>query len=164
MIDRIFVFTPAQASSEHPADVREFPQRQKSASFNLEQVMAKLQEAPSAAADDTVNATTTAVACSAWQHADAVLGGSQQVPVAEAEAACSTNDGTLWCEAEGYLLSFQLLRRAPAPSTSERLRHLDHGPKEPFQSDLQGAFCCRGQAKDSAKSPARLGRPTPSLS
>jgi arylsulfatase len=48
MIDRIWVFTPAQA---YVADALqsfiEFPQRQKSASFNMDQVMAKLQEAPS---------------------------------------------------------------------------------------------------------------------
>jgi arylsulfatase A-like enzyme len=44
MIDRIWVFTPAQAYvAEHLKTLIEFPQRQKSASFNLEQVMAKLQ-------------------------------------------------------------------------------------------------------------------------
>jgi arylsulfatase len=44
MIDRIWVFTPAQAYvAEQLKTLIEFPQRQKSASFNLEQVMAKLQ-------------------------------------------------------------------------------------------------------------------------
>ena len=44
MIDRIWVFTPAQAYvAEQLKTLVEFPQRQKSASFNLEQVMAKLQ-------------------------------------------------------------------------------------------------------------------------
>jgi arylsulfatase len=44
MIDRIWVFTPAQAYvAEQLMTLVEFPQRQKSASFNLEQVMAKLQ-------------------------------------------------------------------------------------------------------------------------
>ena len=44
MIDRIWIFTPAQAYvAEQLKTLVEFPQRQKSASFNLEQVMAKLQ-------------------------------------------------------------------------------------------------------------------------
>jgi arylsulfatase len=44
MIDRIWVFTPAQAYvAQQLQTFIEFPQRQKSASFNLEQVMAKLQ-------------------------------------------------------------------------------------------------------------------------
>jgi arylsulfatase len=44
MIDRIWVFTPAQAYvAQMLQTFIEFPQRQKSASFNLEQVMAKLQ-------------------------------------------------------------------------------------------------------------------------
>ena len=44
MIDRLWVFTPAQAYvAQMLQTLAEFPQRQKSASFNLEQVMAKLQ-------------------------------------------------------------------------------------------------------------------------
>jgi arylsulfatase A-like enzyme len=44
MIDRIWVFTPAQAYvAEMLQTFAEFPQRQKAASFNLDQVMAKLQ-------------------------------------------------------------------------------------------------------------------------
>jgi arylsulfatase A-like enzyme len=44
MIDRIWVFTPAQAYvAQMLQTFAEFPQRQKSASFNLDQVMAKLQ-------------------------------------------------------------------------------------------------------------------------
>ena len=45
MLDRVFVFTPAQAYVARACckTLVEFPQRQKSASFNLEQVMAKLQ-------------------------------------------------------------------------------------------------------------------------
>ena len=45
MLDRVFVFTPAQAYvGQMLQTLVEFPQRQKSASFNLEQVLAKLQE------------------------------------------------------------------------------------------------------------------------
>jgi arylsulfatase len=44
MLERVWLFTPAQA---YVADMLktlvEFPQRQKSASFNLDQVLAKLQ-------------------------------------------------------------------------------------------------------------------------
>ena len=44
MMDRIWLFTPAQAYVANMLQsLIEFPQRQKSASFNLEQVMAKLQ-------------------------------------------------------------------------------------------------------------------------
>jgi arylsulfatase len=44
MIDRVWVFTPAQAYVANMLQTLiEFPQRQKSATFNLEQVMAKLQ-------------------------------------------------------------------------------------------------------------------------
>ena len=44
MIDRVWVFTPAQAYvAQMLQTFAEFPQRQKSASFNLDQVMAKLQ-------------------------------------------------------------------------------------------------------------------------
>jgi arylsulfatase len=44
MIDRIWVFTPAQAYvAQMLQTLAEFPQRQKSASFNLDQVLAKLQ-------------------------------------------------------------------------------------------------------------------------
>ena len=44
VIDRVFVFAPAQLYvATMLQTLVEFPQRQKSASFNLEQVMAKLQ-------------------------------------------------------------------------------------------------------------------------
>ncbi|HEV7583321.1 MAG TPA: arylsulfatase, partial [Mycobacterium sp.] len=44
MIDRIWVFTPAQVYvAQMLQTLAEFPQRQKSASFNLDQVLAKLQ-------------------------------------------------------------------------------------------------------------------------
>jgi arylsulfatase len=44
MIDRVWAFTPAQAYVANMLQTLvEFPQRQKSASFNLEQVVAKLQ-------------------------------------------------------------------------------------------------------------------------
>jgi arylsulfatase len=44
MIDRVWVFTPAQQYvATMLQTLVEFPQRQKSASFNLEQVMEKLQ-------------------------------------------------------------------------------------------------------------------------
>ncbi|MDT5152793.1 MAG: hypothetical protein QOI01_4526 [Mycobacterium sp.] len=44
MIDRVWVFTPAQAYvAQMLQTFAEFPQRQKSASFNLDQVLAKLQ-------------------------------------------------------------------------------------------------------------------------
>lgn len=44
MLERVFVFTPAQAYvASMLQTLIEFPQRQKSASFNLEQVMEKLQ-------------------------------------------------------------------------------------------------------------------------
>jgi arylsulfatase len=44
VLDRVFVFTPAQAFvAQMLQTLVEFPQRQASASFNLEQVMAKLQ-------------------------------------------------------------------------------------------------------------------------
>jgi arylsulfatase len=44
MLDRIYLFTPAQAFvAEMLQTLIEFPQRQKSATFNLEQVLAKLQ-------------------------------------------------------------------------------------------------------------------------
>ena len=44
MLDRVFVFTPAQAYvAQMLQTLVEFPQRQKSASFNLEQVLEKLQ-------------------------------------------------------------------------------------------------------------------------
>lgn len=44
MIDRVWVFTPAQAYVANMLQTLvEFPQRQKSATFNLEQVMEKLQ-------------------------------------------------------------------------------------------------------------------------
>jgi arylsulfatase len=44
MLDRVFVFTPAQAYvAEQLKTLIEFPQRQESASFNLEQVMEKLK-------------------------------------------------------------------------------------------------------------------------
>ena len=44
VLDRVFVFTPAQAFvGQMLQTLVEFPQRQKSASFNLEQVLAKLQ-------------------------------------------------------------------------------------------------------------------------
>ena len=46
MLDHIFLFIPAQAYvAEMLQTLVEFPQRQKSASFNLQQVMAKLQDA-----------------------------------------------------------------------------------------------------------------------
>ena len=46
MIDRIFLFVPAQAYVAKMLETLiEFPQRQKSASFNMQQVMAKLQDA-----------------------------------------------------------------------------------------------------------------------
>ncbi len=46
MIDRIFLFVPAQAYVAKMLETLvEFPQRQKSASFSLDQVMAKLQDA-----------------------------------------------------------------------------------------------------------------------
>jgi arylsulfatase A-like enzyme len=46
MIDRIFLFVPAQAYVAKMLETLiEFPQRQKSASFNMDQVMAKLQDA-----------------------------------------------------------------------------------------------------------------------
>ena len=46
MMDRIFLFVPAQAYvAQMLQTLVEFPQRQKSASFNMEQVMAKLQDA-----------------------------------------------------------------------------------------------------------------------
>ena len=46
MLDHIFLFVPAQAYVAKMLETLvEFPQRQKSASFNLEQVMAKLQDA-----------------------------------------------------------------------------------------------------------------------
>ena len=45
LFDRVFLFVPAQAYvAEQLKTLVEFPQRQKSASFNLEQVMAQLQE------------------------------------------------------------------------------------------------------------------------
>jgi len=45
MLDRVFVVAPAQAYvAQMLQTLVEFPQRQKSASFNLEQVMGKLQE------------------------------------------------------------------------------------------------------------------------
>ncbi|GAC1403609.1 MAG: hypothetical protein NVSMB60_21410 [Mycobacterium sp.] len=45
MIDRIWIFTPAQAYvAKMLQTLVEFPQRQKSASFNLDQVLAKLQD------------------------------------------------------------------------------------------------------------------------
>ena len=44
MADHLFLFVPAQAYvGQMLQTFIEFPQRQKSASFNLEQVMAKLQ-------------------------------------------------------------------------------------------------------------------------
>jgi hypothetical protein len=44
MIDRVWVFTPAQAYVGNMLQTLiEFPQRQKSATFNLEQVLEKLQ-------------------------------------------------------------------------------------------------------------------------
>ena len=44
MIDRIWIFTPAQVYvAQMLQTLAEFPQRQKSASFNLDQVLAKLQ-------------------------------------------------------------------------------------------------------------------------
>jgi len=46
MIDRIFLFVPAQAYvAQMLQTLVEFPQRQKSASFSLDQVLAKLQDA-----------------------------------------------------------------------------------------------------------------------
>jgi arylsulfatase A-like enzyme len=46
MLDHIFLFIPAQAYvAEMLQTLVDFPQRQKSASFNLQQVMAKLQDA-----------------------------------------------------------------------------------------------------------------------
>jgi hypothetical protein len=46
MIDRIFLFVPAQAYVAQMLETLvEFPQRQKSASFSLDQVLAKLQDA-----------------------------------------------------------------------------------------------------------------------
>ena len=46
MMDHIFLFVPAQAYvAEMLQTLVEFPQRQKSASFSLDQVMAKLQDA-----------------------------------------------------------------------------------------------------------------------
>ncbi len=46
MLDHIFLFVPAQAYVAQMLETLvEFPQRQKSASFNMEQVMAKLQDA-----------------------------------------------------------------------------------------------------------------------
>jgi arylsulfatase A-like enzyme len=45
MLDRIYLFTPAQAFvGQMLQTLVEFPQRQKSASFNLDQVLAKLQQ------------------------------------------------------------------------------------------------------------------------
>ena len=47
MADHMFLFVPAQAYvAQMLQTFVEFPQRQKSASFNLEQVMAKLQDGP----------------------------------------------------------------------------------------------------------------------
>ncbi len=46
MIDRIYMVVPAQAAvAEAIAELREFPPRQKPASFNLDRVLEKLQEA-----------------------------------------------------------------------------------------------------------------------
>ena len=46
MVDRIFLFVPAQAYvAQMLQTLVEFPQRQKSASFSLDQVLAKLQDA-----------------------------------------------------------------------------------------------------------------------
>ena len=48
MVDHIFLFVPAQAYVAKMLETLvEFPQRQKSASFSMDQVMAKLQEATS---------------------------------------------------------------------------------------------------------------------
>ena len=46
MIDRIYMVVPAQAAvAEAVAELREFPPRQKPASFNGDRVLEKLQEA-----------------------------------------------------------------------------------------------------------------------
>ncbi len=46
MMDHVFLFVPAQAYvAQMLQTLVEFPQRQKSASFSLDQVMAKMQEA-----------------------------------------------------------------------------------------------------------------------
>jgi hypothetical protein len=46
MMDHIFLFVPAQAYVAQMLETLvEFPQRQKSASFSMDQVMAKLQDA-----------------------------------------------------------------------------------------------------------------------
>ena len=46
MMDHIFLFVPAQAYvGQMPGTLVEYPQRQKSASFSMEQVMATLQDA-----------------------------------------------------------------------------------------------------------------------
>jgi arylsulfatase len=46
MLDHVFLFVPAQAYVAKMLETLvEFPQRQKSASFSMDQVMAKLQEA-----------------------------------------------------------------------------------------------------------------------
>jgi hypothetical protein len=45
-VDHIFLFVPAQALvGEFLATFKEYPPRQKAASFTIDQVMAKLQEA-----------------------------------------------------------------------------------------------------------------------
>ena len=45
MIDHIYLFVPAQAYvAQMLQTLVDFPQRQKSASFGIEQVLAKLQE------------------------------------------------------------------------------------------------------------------------
>ena len=45
LIDRVFLFVPAQAYvAQMIQSLAEFPQRQEPASFNVDQVLAKLQE------------------------------------------------------------------------------------------------------------------------
>ena len=45
MMDRIFLIVPAQAAvAQAVEEFREFPPRQKPASFNLDRVLEKLQE------------------------------------------------------------------------------------------------------------------------
>ena len=64
MADHMFLFVPAQAYlAQMLQTFVEFPQRQKSASFNLEQVMAKLQDG---AAELSLTAGTREVMCPEW--------------------------------------------------------------------------------------------------